>query len=144
MITLSFYWFKISHYSYKYLYYILRYHLTGKNIGMYIWLCVILDIFLKGTLDWWYINQKNNFKVVVGIKCHTICFSTTLIWYKLDTLLLKQKNLSILDLTNFFLRPSVFTWVIEVEMKPVISNTDRFCCFNYTVSFTYMYSQPVK
>ena len=31
-------------------------------------------------------------------------FSTTLLLYKLDTLLLKQKNLPVLDITGFFFR----------------------------------------
>ena len=31
-------------------------------------------------------------------------FSTTLLLYKLDTLLLKQKNLPVLDITSFFFR----------------------------------------
>jgi hypothetical protein len=31
-------------------------------------------------------------------------FATTLLLYKLDTLLLKQKNLPVLDITGFFFR----------------------------------------
>jgi hypothetical protein len=34
----------------------------------------------------------------------TFIFSTTLLLYKLDTLLLKQNNLSVLDITGFFFR----------------------------------------
>jgi hypothetical protein len=58
-------------------------------------------------------------------------FSTTLLLYKLDTLLLKQKNLPVLDITGFFirirtqvtalvLRTSAFTWVLMRKKKPVI------------------------
>ena len=76
-----------------------------------------------------------------------IFFSTTLLLYKLDTLLLKQKNLSVLDITGFFfrirtqvttlvLRTSTFTWVLMRKKKPVISNTGRFFCVNSTVSYT--------
>jgi hypothetical protein len=68
--------------------------------------------------------------------------------YKLDTLLLKQKNLPVLDITGFFfrihthvtalvLRTSAFTWVLVRKKKPVISNTGRFFCFNSTVSCTF-------
>ena len=74
-------------------------------------------------------------------------FSTTLLLYKLDTLLLKQKNLPVLDITGFFfhirtqvtalvLHTSAFTWVLMRKKKPVISNTGRFFCFNSTVSYT--------
>ena len=73
-------------------------------------------------------------------------FSTTLVLYKLDTctLLLKQKNLPVLDITGFFFRMSTNTGsaVTSVQMrkkKPVISNTGRFFCFNNTVSYTYLY-----
>jgi hypothetical protein len=90
--------------------------------------------------------------------CHTIYFSTTLLLYKLDTLLLKQKNLTVLDITGFFFRirtqvtafstsaftwvlmrkkkPSAFTWVLMQKNKSVISNTGRFFCFNSTASYT--------
>ena len=55
--------------------------------------------------------------------------STTLLLYKLDTLLLKQKNLPVLDITGFFfrirtqvtalvLRTSAFTWVLMRKKKP--------------------------
>ena len=36
-------------------------------------------------------------------------FATTLLLYKLDTLLLKQKNLPVLDITGFFFRMSTQT-----------------------------------
>jgi hypothetical protein len=32
---------------------------------------------------------------------------------------------------------AAFTWVLMLKMKPVISNTGRFFCFNSTVSYTY-------
>ena len=67
--------------------------------------------------------------------------------YKLDTLLLKQKNLPVLDITGFFfrirtrvtalvLRTSAFTWVLMRKKKPIISNTGRFFSFNSTVFYT--------
>jgi hypothetical protein len=49
-------------------------------------------------------NAKlTNFK---SLKIYAIpyIFSTTLLLYKLDTLLLKQKNLPVLDITGFFFR----------------------------------------
>ena len=46
--------------------------------------------------------------------------------YELDTLILKQKKLLVLDIqTGFFFR---------MKKKPVISNTDNFFCFNSNVS----------
>ena len=58
-------------------------------------------------------------------------FSTTLLLYKLDTLLLKQKKLPVLDIT-------AFTWVLMRKKKPVISNTGRFFCFNSTHCILYI------
>ena len=75
-------------------------------------------------------------------------FSTTLLLYKLDTLLLKQKNLPVLDITDFFfitgfffrirtqatrgkrnplylIRTKVVTRVRMRKKKPVISNTHQ-------------------
>ena len=74
--------------------------------------------------------------------------STTLLLYKLYTLLLKQKNLPVLDITGFFFRirtrvkaevrsTKAVTRVLMRKKKPVISNTGRFFCFNSTVSYTY-------
>jgi hypothetical protein len=40
----------------------------------------------------------------VKIYAMPFIFSTTLLLYKLDTLLLKQNNLSVLDITGFFFR----------------------------------------
>ena len=65
-----------------------------------------------------------------------------------DTLLLKQKNLPVLDIMGFFflirtqvtalvLCTSAFTWVLLQKKKPVISKTGHFFCFNSTVSYTY-------
>ena len=101
-------------------------------------------------------------------------FATTLLLYKLDTLLSKQKNLPVLDTTGFFfrirtqvtalvLRTSAFNWVLMWEKKPiiyihtkavtwvrmrkkklVISNTGRFFCFNSTVSYTYWHSKVLS
>ena len=62
----------------------------------------------------------------------------------LYTLLLKQKKLPVLDIANFFLCTSAFTWVVKLKKNPAMSNTDRFFCLNSTVYFTYSYSQPVK
>ena len=43
---------------------------------------------------------------IKSVKIYAIpfIFSTTLLLYKLDTLLLKQKNLPVLDITGFFFR----------------------------------------
>jgi hypothetical protein len=77
---------------------------------------------------------------IKSVKIYAIpyIFSTTLLLYKLDTLLLKQKNLPVLDITGFFfrIRTSAFTWVLMRKKKPVISNTVHFFCFNSTVSYT--------
>ena len=45
---------------------------------------------------------------IKSVKIYAIpfIFSTTLLLYKLDTLLLKQKNLPVLDITGFFFRMS--------------------------------------
>jgi hypothetical protein len=93
---------------------------------------------------------------IKSVKTYAIpyIFSTTLLLYKLDTLLLKQKNLPVLDITAFFfrirtqvttlvLRTSAFTRVLMRKKKPVISNTSRFFCFNSTVSHTYSISYCV-
>ena len=71
---------------------------------------------------------------IKSVKIYAIpfIFSTTLLLYKLDTLLLKQKNLLVLDITGFFFRirtqvtalvlcTSAFTWVLMWKKKPVIS-----------------------
>ena len=44
------------------------------------------------------------FLKIKSVKIYAIpyIFSTTLLLYKLDTLLLKQKNLAVLDITGFF------------------------------------------
>ena len=97
-----------------------------------------------------YLNSFSNKTVTISLdrQPKKLCFfSTTLLLYKLDTLLLKQKKLSVLDLTGFFfrirtqvkalvLRTSAFTWVLMRKKKPVISNTGCFFCFNSTVSYT--------
>jgi hypothetical protein len=46
-------------------------------------------------------------------------FSTTLLLYKLDTLLLKQKNLSVLDITGFFFR-------IRIQVTALVLRTSAF------------------
>jgi hypothetical protein len=46
-------------------------------------------------------------------------FSTTLLFHKLDTLLLKQKNLPVVDITGFFLRTSAFTCVLMRKRNPL-------------------------
>ena len=45
---------------------------------------------------------------IKSVKIYAIpyIFATTLLLYKLDTLLLKQKNLPVLDITGFFFRMS--------------------------------------
>ena len=68
----------------------------------------------------WLIVVLFDFLNIKSVKTYAIpyIFSTTLLLYKLDTLLLKQENMPVLDITY------------------VISNTDRFFCFNSTVSYT--------
>ena len=86
---------------------------------------------------------------IKSVKVYAIpfIFSTTLLLYKLDTLLSKEKNLRVLDATDLFfrirtqmttlvLRTSAFTWVLMRKKKPVISNTGRFFCFSSTVSYS--------
>ena len=90
---------------------------------------------------------------IKSVKIYAIpfIFWTTLLLYKLYILLLKQKNLPVLDIKGFFfrirtqvtalvLRTSAFTWVLMRKKKPVISKTGRFFCFNSTVSYTYFCS----
>jgi hypothetical protein len=60
-----------------------------------------MNTFWKCTIDWWYINQLINFKVVVGLNVIPFVFSTTLLLYQLDTLLLKQKKLLVLEAASF-------------------------------------------
>jgi hypothetical protein len=66
-------------------------------------------------------------------------FSTTLLLYKLDTLLLKQKKLPVLDLTGFFFRirtqvkalvlhTSAFTWVLMRKKKSVTRPSPEYSC----------------
>jgi hypothetical protein len=49
----------------------------------------------------------------------TYIFSTTLLLYKLDTLLLKQKNLPVLDITGFFFR-------IRTQVTALVLRTSAF------------------
>jgi uncharacterized integral membrane protein len=73
---------------------------------------------------------------IKSVKLYAIpfTFSITLLVYKLDTLLLKQKKFPVLDITGFFfyirtlvtalvLRTSAFTCVFMLNKKPAISNT---------------------
>jgi hypothetical protein len=69
----------------------------------------LLIVILFGFLN--IINEK--------IYAIPIIFTTTRLLYKLDTLLLKQKNLP----------------VLMRKKKPVISNSGHFFCFNSTVSY---------
>ena len=68
-------------------------------------------------------------------------FATTLLLYKLDTLLLKQNNLPVLDITGFFFRMST---QVKAEVLGLHLSTHaeketryiqygRFFCFNSTV-----------
>ena len=60
--------------------------------------------------------------------------------YKLDTVLLKQNKLPLLDIMRFFspIRAEVkaFTWVLIRKNKPVISITGHLFYFNSIVSYT--------
>jgi len=89
---------------------------------------------------------------IKSVKIYAIpfIFSTTLLLFKLDTLLLKKKNLPVLDITGFFfrIRTQVTALVLmhlclplstHAEKNPVISNTGRFFCFNSDVSYTCFY-----
>jgi hypothetical protein len=90
--------------------------------------------------------QNNNYNT----RSVELNFVSFFFYNKLDTLLLKQKNLPVLDITGFFFRirtqvtalvllpTSAFTSVLMLKKKPNISNTGRFFCFNSTVSYTYM------
>jgi hypothetical protein len=55
---------------------------------------------------------------IKSVKIYAIPFicSTTLLLYKLDTLLLKQKNLPVLDITGFFFR--IRTQVTALVRRP--------------------------
>jgi hypothetical protein len=46
-------------------------------------------------------------------------FATTLLLYKLDTLLLKQKHLPVLDITSFFFR-------IRIQVTALVLRTSAF------------------
>ena len=94
---------------------------------------------------------------IKSVKIYAIpyIFATALLLYKLDTLLLKQKKRPVLDITGFFfyihtqvttlvLCTSAFTWVLLRKKKPVIFNTDRFFCFNRTVSYTCIVYGTIK
>jgi hypothetical protein len=103
------------------------------------WPMKIFVLFLLIVVLFGFLNIKS-----VKIYAIPYIFSTTLLLYKLDTLLLKQKNLPVLDLTDFFsrmstqvkaLRTSAFTWVLMRKKKLVISNTGKFFCFYSTVSY---------
>jgi hypothetical protein len=95
----------------------------------------IFVLFLLIVVLFGFLNIKS-----VKIYAIPYIFSTTLLLYKLDTLLLKQKNLPVLDITGFFfrIRTQVTAWLLSTnaEKEPVISNTVRFFCFNSTVSYT--------
>lgn len=69
----------------------------------------------------------------------TIFVYSIIILYKLDTVLLKQKQLPISDITGFFFcmtTQAAFTRVLMRKMEPFISNTGRFFCVDSTVSYT--------
>ena len=91
------------------------------------WPIKFVVLFLLIVVLFGFLNIKS-----VKIYAIPFIFSTTLLLYKLDTLLLKQTNLPVLDITGFYLRISAFTWVLMRKKKPVISNTGRFFCFNST------------
>jgi hypothetical protein len=55
-------------------------------------------------------------------------FLTTLLLYKLDTLLLKQKNLPVLDITGFFFR--MLTQVTALVLRRHLStNAEKETCY---------------
>ena len=89
----------------------------------------------KFVLTFSYILRRGKYQI--------ICLITSLM-YKLDTLLLKQTKLPVLDITGFFFRVHTqvkvlaltFNWVRMRKKKPVISNTaDSFVAI-VTVSYT--------
>ena len=58
---------------------------------------------------------------IKSVKIYAILFifSTTLLLYKLDTLLLKQKNFPVLDITGFFFR-------IRIQVTALVLRTSAF------------------
>jgi hypothetical protein len=58
---------------------------------------------------------------IKSVKIYAIpfIFSTTLLLYKLDTLLLKQKNLPVFDITGFFFR-------IRTQVTALVLRTSAF------------------
>ena len=75
---------------------------------------------------------------IKSVKLYAIpfIFSITLLLYKLDTLLLKQKNFLVLDITGFFfcirtqmtalvLRTSAFTWVRMRQGRHLSTNAEK-------------------
>ena len=75
-------------------------------------------LFLLIVVLFGFLNIKS-----VKIYAITYIFATTLLLYKLDTLLLKQKNLPVLDITGFFFRMStqvkaeVFFFRMSTQVK---------------------------
>ena len=83
---------------------------------------------------------------IKSVKIYAIPYivSATLLLYKLDTLLLKQKNLPVLDITGFYfrIRTQVMAFVLRTSAFTSCGKTPhyiqygRFFCFNSTVSYT--------
>jgi hypothetical protein len=71
-------------------------------------------LFLLIVVLFGFLNIKS-----VKIYAKPYSFSTTLLLYKLDTLLLKQKNLPVLDITGFFFR-------IRIQVTALVLRTLAF------------------
>jgi hypothetical protein len=62
-------------------------------------------------------------------------FSTTLLLYKLDTLLLKQKNLLVLDITGFFFRMSTQVTDLGIHLSTHAEKETRYIQYGTLLLF---------
>ena len=97
----------------------------------------------------WCIGVEYRLTKLMWLTCFYICFTLYQIFaghfcimgseYVLLSVLLRQKKLTVLDITGFFFRmaPRPVTWVRMRKKNPVISNTGKFFCFNNNVSNLY-------
>ena len=114
-------------------------HTTGKT-----WYNVLYQhtIYVMGiyqvSIVAWAINRITDYSVLSRLVVIVVCTQQA----RPDTVLLKQKKRSVLDITGFFFRMSTqvkaegrstkaFTWVRMQKKKPVISNTGNFFCYEF-------------
>jgi hypothetical protein len=85
----------------------------------------IFVLFLLIVVLFGFLNIKS-----VKIYAIPYIFSTTLLLYKLDTLLLKQKNLPVLDITGFFFRirtqVTAFATNLGLHLSTHVENETRY------------------